>query len=117
IAPLRYDIILALVLPQLALTLTNSVVGTEAAARRYFGERAGRVTASRLLRSIGLGNMLVAPLGGLPFCHGSGGVTAHVKGGAQTWHMNLIIGGVLLTLAGASWLLDIALIPAYPQLL
>lgn len=115
--PLRSDIILALVLPQLALTLTNSVVGTQDVSRRYFGERAARVTPTRLLRSIGFGNLVAAPLGGLPFCHGAGGVTAHVKGGAQTWHMNLIIGGVLLGLAAVSWLLSVAVIPAYPKIL
>lgn len=115
--PLRYDIIFALVLPQLALTLTNSVVGTHDVAQRYFGAEAKRVTPARLLRSIGIGNLLSAPVGGLPFCHGSGGVTAHVKGGATSWHMNLIIGGTLLTLAAVSWGLSVAVIPAYPKVL
>ncbi|MFH1157402.1 MAG: molybdate transporter family protein [Pseudomonadota bacterium] len=113
----RAKIVLALVLPQLALTLTNSVVGTHDAARRYFGDKAALVTPARLLRSIGIGNILVAPLGGLPFCHGAGGVTAHVKGGAQSWRMNMIIGGALLGLAAASLLLPVPLIPAYPKIL
>lgn len=116
-APWRYDIILALVLPQLALTLTNSVVGTHDVAHRYFGDRARRVTPAWLLRSIGVGNLITGPLGGLPLCHGAGGVTAHVKGGAQTWHMNLIIGSVLLVLAGLSWAWAVAVIPAYPDVL
>lgn len=116
-APLRLDIILALVLPQMALTLSNSVIGTQDAAQRYFGAAASRVTLHRLLRSIGFGNLLVAPLGGLPFCHGAGGITAHAKGGATTWHMNLIIGGSLLALAALSWALSLAVIPAYPPLL
>lgn len=114
---LRFDIILALVLPQLALTLTNSVVGTHDAARRYFGDRAARVKPSWLLRTIGGGNIISAGLGGLPFCHGSGGLTAHVKGGATGWHMNLIIGGTLLAFALFSWLFGMALIPAYPVML
>lgn len=114
---LRPDIIMALVLPQLALTLTNSVVGTHDAARRYFGDKAARVKPSWLLRTIGGGNIISAALGGLPFCHGSGGLTAHVKGGATGWHMNLIIGGTLLAFAIFSWLLGMALIPAYPAML
>lgn len=113
---MRVDIILALVLPQLALTLTNSVVGTQDVVQRYFGEKATRVTARNLLRSIGIGNIIVAPLGGLPFCHGAGGITAHVKGGAHSWHMNLVIGGVLLMLALLSWALKMPIIPAYPKI-
>lgn len=116
-ADIHINVILALTLPQLALTLANSVVGTHDVARRYFGEAASRVTPARLLRSIGIGNILVAPLGGLPFCHGAGGVTAHVKGGARSWRMNLVIGGTLLCLALASQLLSVPVIPAYPKLL
>jgi MFS superfamily sulfate permease-like transporter len=112
----RLSVLLALVLPQLALTLTNSVVGTHDVSKHYFGESAKRVTPARLLRSIGIGNILSAGVGGLPFCHGSGGVTAHVKGGATSWHMNLIIGSALLALAGLSWLF-LPLIPAYPAAL
>lgn len=114
---LRLDIILALVLPQLALTLTNSVVATHDVAQRYFGEEAARVKPSWLLRSIGLGNVISAALGGLPFCHGSGGLTAHVKGGARNWHMNLIVGGFLLALAGLSWIFNMDIVPAYPEIL
>lgn len=113
----RFDIILALVLPQLALTLSNSVVGTQDVAERYFGQKAKYVTPSRLLRSIGLGNIFVALFGGLPFCHGSGGVTAHVKGGATGWIMNVIMGSVLISLALLSWFFDKSLIPAYPKVL
>lgn len=113
---LRPDAVAALILPQLALTLANSVVATHDAAHRYFGKAAWRVKPSRLLRSIGIGNVLSAAVGGLPFCHGSGGLTAHVKGGAKSWHMNLIIGGVLLFLAAFSYAY-VPLIPAYPEML
>lgn len=114
---LRFDIIAALVLPQLALTLTNSVVATQDVAKRYWGDKAERVKPSWLLRSIGLGNIVSAAIGGLPFCHGSGGLTAHVKGGASSWHMNLIIGGFLIALSGISIVFGMALIPVYPKML
>lgn len=114
---LHFNIIAALVLPQLALTLTNSVIGTQDVAQRYFGEAASRVSVPNLLRSIGLGNILFSPLGGLPFCHGAGGVTAHYKGGAKTEIMNFIIGGALLALAAVSWMIGVPLIPAYPKIL
>jgi len=96
---IRFDIILALVLPQLALTMTNSVVATSDVAERYYGAAGKRANPKALLTSIGVGNILSASVAGLPFCHGSGGLTAHKKGGAVTWHMNLIIGGTLLVLA------------------
>lgn len=112
---IRPNLILALVLPQLALTLTNSVIGAHDVAQHYFGTKAYRVTPKWLLRSIGIGNIILAPLGGLPFCHGAGGITAHVKGGACNWHMNLIIGGTLLGLALISWQFGRPIIPAFPQ--
>ena len=96
----RPFLILSLVLPQLALTLTNSVISTEAVTQKYFGEKASRVTLQNLLKSIGTGNILSSLLGGMPFCHGAGGVTAHYWGGARHWSSNLIIGSTLVFLAG-----------------
>jgi sulfate permease, SulP family len=101
---IRIEILFALILPQIALTLTNSVVGTVDVSKRYFKEKAKRVTAVSLLRSIGLGNILFSAIGGLPFCHGSGGITAHVKGGSNHWVSNLIIGGTLLALGFAVYI-------------
>jgi hypothetical protein len=99
---LRIPLILSLVLPQLALTASNSVKGTEIAAQEYFKESAFRVTTPKLLYSIGIGNLITAFIGGLPFCHGSGGLTAHFRGGARTFKMNFVIGGALLLLGMAS---------------
>jgi sulfate permease, SulP family len=95
---LRWDVVVGLVLPQMVLTLSNSVLGTASAARAYFGERSQRITIKKLLLSIGLGNIVVTFLQGMPFCHGAGGLTAHVKGGAHSCRMNLIIGSILLAL-------------------
>lgn len=110
--------VVSLVVPQMALTLTNSVVGTYDASIRYFGKvAANRVKPSMLLLSIGIGNILSAHASGLPFCHGAGGLTAHVKGGARTWRMNIIIGTTLLALAFISVVFDASLIPSYPKIL
>jgi sulfate permease, SulP family len=95
---LRLGLVVALAMPQLVLTAANSVVATRDVARRYFNDRAERVTARRLLSSIGLGNIMIGLIGGLPFCHGSGGVTAHVNGGAKTWKANFVIGMALVVL-------------------
>src|SRR3990172_7880144 len=64
-----------LVLPQLPLTLGNSVVSTAAVAQEYFGERAVRVTPRTLLRDMGLANLAAGLGGGIPMCHGARGPT------------------------------------------
>lgn len=114
--PLRWEMILALALPQVVLTGANSVLATRDVARRYFGDRAGKVTISALLASIGLGNLASSLVGGLPFCHGSGGMTAHVRGGSYHWSSNLFIGGFLVLMAGAQILLGRTQL-IYPPLL
>ena len=65
-------------------------------AHEYFGERAWRVTPSRVCLSAGIGNVASALLGGMPMCHGAGGLTAHVRLGARTAGMNLVLGGALV---------------------
>lgn len=88
-----------LVLPQLALTFTNAVILTALVAGDYFGERARAVTPRRLAVSTGLGNLLLAPFGALPMCHGAGGLAAHVRFGARTGGAPLMLGLALLALA------------------
>jgi sulfate permease, SulP family len=89
---------LLLVLPQLPLTFGNAVVAVNDLAHEYFGPAARRVTPSRVCLSAGIGNTLSALLGGMPMCHGAGGLTAHVRLGARTARMNLWLGGVFLAL-------------------
>lgn len=96
---LRVGMVLSLVLPQIALTFANSVLSTRDVAHHYFGNQAKRVTERTLLNSIGFGNVIVALIGGLPFCHGAGGLTAHYRGGARSAASNYIIGGTLLMCA------------------
>jgi sulfate permease, SulP family len=113
---IRATIVALMVLPQIALTLTNSVLGTERAARDYYGERAHRVTPRRLLQSLGIGNLIVGAFGGMPYCHGSGGVTAHYRGGSRTSRSNAIIGATLLVMSGVL-VLGGGGLPEYPAVL
>lgn len=87
-----------LVLPQLPLTFANSCLGTADAARTYFGDRAHRVRPGRLAVSLGAANVAVGLVGGMPLCHGAGGMTAHRTFGARTGGAPVIIGVVLLAL-------------------
>lgn len=88
-----------LLLAQLPLTFGNSVVATADVERAYFGSRARRVTPNRLAASIAGANLLAGLSGGLPACHGAGGVTAHYKLGARTAWATIAAGGTFLVLA------------------
>ena len=89
----------ALVLPQLPLSFANSCLATADAARSYFGERARRVTPSRLAASFGSADLLAGAIAGMPVCHGAGGLTAHVAFGARTGAAPVAMGITLLGLA------------------
>jgi SulP family sulfate permease len=89
----------SLAIPQLALSLGNSLMGTSSAATSYFGPRGAHVTPGRLAFSMGLANLLVSPLGGMPMCHGAAGLTAHVRMGAVSGTATTTYGVVLIALA------------------
>lgn len=87
-----------LVIPQLPLTFGNAVVAVNDLAHDYFGDTARRVSPSRVCLSAGVGNAASAVLGGMPMCHGAGGLTAHVRLGARTPWMNAMLGAAFLAL-------------------
>jgi sulfate permease, SulP family len=87
-----------LVVPQLPLTFGNAVVAVSDLAGEYFGPAAARVNPSRVCLSCAAGNVVSGVLGGMPMCHGAGGLTAHVRLGARRPGMNLLLGGVFLGL-------------------
>lgn len=84
---------------QLPLTIANSVVATADTAASYFPEASERVTPRRLSLSIALGNVWAGLMGGLPVCHGSGGLTAHYSFGARRPLSTAILGATLIVVA------------------
>lgn len=109
---------LSLVLPQLALTLTNAVIATSAMARDKFPEDEARLTPKHLGLSSGLANLLSAPFGGIAMCHGAGGLAAQYSFGARTALAPAIFGVSCLIFA-AGWqygLGDILLLLPLPVL-
>ncbi len=103
-----------LVLPQLALTLTNAVLLTALIAGDYFGERAAHVTPPRLATTSGLANIALAPFGALPMCHGAGGLAAHHRFGARSGAAPLMLGLAFLALALAPSEIAAAALAAIP---
>lgn len=103
-----------LVLPQLPMTLGNAVIANADLSEEYFGADSGKVTYRALTVSMALANFGSFLFGGIPLCHGAGGLAAHYRFGARTAGSNLIIGGIFLALAiflGFHFLPIIYLIP------
>lgn len=88
-----------IVLPQLSLTLTNAILLTALLAQDYFGPRAAHVTPKRLSITSGLANLILAPFGALPVCHGAGGLAAHHRFGARSGAAPVAMGLMLLLIA------------------
>ena len=80
------------VLPQLPLTLLNSVVAVCALSESYFPGRG--VTPRKMTASVGLMNLLAVPFGGIPMCHGAGGLAAQYRFGARTGGSVIMLGGL-----------------------
>jgi len=90
--------LLALVLPQLPMSLGNAVLAYTDLSRDYFGESSHRVTNKAACLSMALANAASFLLGGMPLCHGAGGLAAHYRFGARTAGSNLMIGAILILL-------------------
>jgi len=86
-----------LALPQLPLTFGNAILALKEENNRLFPQRA--VTERRVSISTGLMNLFGASVGGVPMCHGAGGMAGHVRFGARTGG-SIVIMGVILCLAG-----------------
>jgi MFS superfamily sulfate permease-like transporter len=88
---------LFLALPQLPLTLGNAVIAITEENNRLFPDRP--VSERRVAASTGWMNLLGAAVGGVPMCHGAGGMAGHVRFGARTGGASIILGVLLLVLA------------------
>jgi hypothetical protein len=92
-------------LPQLPLTLLNSVIAVCALSADYFPRRG--IPPRKMALSVAMMNFVCVPFGAVPMCHGAGGLAAQYSFGARTGGsvvmlgimkvlMGLVIGGFLL---------------------
>jgi MFS superfamily sulfate permease-like transporter len=86
-----------LALPQVPLTLGNALIAIREENNRLFPDHP--VTEKSVAVSTGLMNLMGAAVGGVPMCHGAGGMAGHVAFGARTGGAPIILGSVLLLLA------------------
>ena len=91
--------LLILVLPQIPMTLGNAVIAYADLSGEYFGEASRKVTYRSACITMALSNVVSFLLGGMPLCHGAGGLAAHYRFGARTAGSNLIIGAIFVALA------------------
>jgi len=87
---------LLLALPQIPLSLGNSVIATSRTSADLFPQVP--VTVKRIGTSYGLMNLLGPWLGGLPVCHGCGGMVGFHAFGARTGGAPVIYGMLYLVL-------------------
>jgi len=102
-----------LALPQLPLTFGNALIAITEENNRLFPDRP--VTERKVSFSTGVMNLWSSAIGGIPMCHGAGGMAGHVKFGAHTGGAAIMLGGLLLALAlffGGSMMTIFALFPA-----
>ena len=85
-----------LAIPQIPLSLGNSVLATRQIAEDLFPER--RITVRKLGITYAAMNLVNPWVGGVPTCHGSGGLAGHYTFGARTGGSLVIYGSIYLAI-------------------
>ncbi|WP_267641503.1 putative sulfate/molybdate transporter [Haloarchaeobius amylolyticus] len=94
-------------LAQLAMTVGNAALAASVLMADYFDRD---VSADDLSTSMGVMNLVSVPLGGIPMCHGSGGIAGKYAFGARTAGANLVLGAGYVGLA----LVGVGFLAVYP---
>jgi SulP family sulfate permease len=100
--PIGADFFIALtllVIPQIPMTIGNAIISNADLTKEYFGRQSRMTSYKSLANSQGLANIGSFIFGGIPMCHGAGGLAAHYRFGARTAGSNLMIGATFLGLA------------------
>lgn len=84
-----------LALPQLPLTFGNAYLSITEENNHLFPDRP--VSARTVALSTGVMNLGSSLIGGIPMCHGAGGMAGHVQFGARTGGSSIILGSILLS--------------------
>lgn len=89
--------VLFLALPQLPMTLGNAFIALRQENNRQFPDRP--LSERKIAISTRILNVAGSAIGGVPMCHGAGGMAGHVAFGARTGGAVVILGVVLVILA------------------
>lgn len=88
-----------LAIPQLPMTIANSVIAVGDLSKEYFGASSRKTTYPAICVSLGAANVMSFFFGGMPMCHGAGGLASRFRFGARTAGSNIISGLLFLLLA------------------
>ena len=88
--------LIVLAVPQIPLSLGNSILATRQVAEDFFPERP--LTIRQISFTYSIMNLVNPWFGGIPTCHGSGGMAGHYTFGARTGGSVIIYGCLYLTL-------------------
>ncbi len=81
-----------LVIPQIPMTIGNAVIANKDLSITYFSQNTSKVTNRAICSTMAFGNLISVFFGGMPICHGAGGLAAHYRFGARSAGSNMIIG-------------------------
>ncbi|MGB5217780.1 MAG: putative sulfate/molybdate transporter [Smithella sp.] len=81
---------------QIPLTITNAVIATAALIKTYWPDRA--VSEKQLSWNQGIMNVILPFFGGMPTCHGAGGLAGQYYFGARTGGANIFEGLIEISL-------------------
>jgi MFS superfamily sulfate permease-like transporter len=98
---------------QIPLTITNATIATAALIGSYFPDRP--VGVGKLSWNQGIMNLILPFFGGMPMCHGSGGLAGQYYFGARTGGTNLIEGGIEIALGLFAAAAIAGLFAAFPK--
>lgn len=91
-----WDGFLLLALAQIPLSIGNSVLATSQCIKDFFPEKS--VGVKKIGFTYSLMNIVSPFLGGIPMCHGSGGIAGHYAFGGRTGGSVIIYGSLYLVL-------------------
>ncbi|MBI2258078.1 MAG: transporter [Flavobacteriia bacterium] len=87
---------LLLALPQIPLSLGNSILASHQIVKDYFPEK--KIGIQKISYTYSFMNLVSPFFGGIPVCHGSGGLVGHYNFGARTGGSLIIYGSFFILL-------------------
>lgn len=100
-------------LPQLPLTLLNSVIALCALSRELFPDKP--VKEREISISVGIMNIVGCWMGGMPSCHGSGGLSGQYAYGARTGGSMIMLGLAKMLIAVFFGMTILPIFVAFPK--
>lgn len=95
----KWASLMGIIASQLPITIANSIIATAMLLDDYFPEHTSSCSVKRIGLSVSLMNLISCPFGGMPMCHGAGGLAAQYRFGARTG-LSVVYIGVIKLIGG-----------------